>query len=109
MPTLKEISISDLKSALSKGVDLNILDIRTMDQRAEGFMVGSQHLSVYERRKAGDVHTFENLKLSKTTPIVVYCGGGELSKFAATLLHENGFDAYSLSGGYKAWLNDKNL
>jgi rhodanese-related sulfurtransferase len=29
-----------------------------------------------------------------------------LSKLAVTLLLENGFDAYSLSGGYKAWLNN---
>lgn len=106
MAMFKEISVVDLKRSLSNGLNFNILDIRTEAQRANGFIPDSLHYDVYERLKAGDNHAFENLALPKTTQIVAYCGGGELSKFAATLLLENGFDAYSLSGGYKAWTTD---
>jgi tRNA 2-thiocytidine biosynthesis protein TtcA len=106
MGIFKEISVADLGKSLSKGLNINILDIRTEAQRAIGFIPDSLHYDVYERLKAGDSHAFENLALPKTTQIVAYCGGGELSKFAATLLLENGFDAYSLSGGYNAWTTD---
>jgi rhodanese-related sulfurtransferase len=109
MSLFKEISVADLRKSLSKDIIINVLDIRTEAHRANGFIPDNLHYDVYERLKAGDSHAFENLALPKTTQIVAYCGGGELSKFAASLLLEKGFNAYSLSGGYKAWLNNQNL
>ena len=109
MSLFKEISVADLRKSLSKDIIINVLDIRTEAHRANCFIPDSLHYDVYERLKAGDSHAFENLALPKTTQIVAYCGGGELSKFAAYLLLEKGFNAYSLSGGYKAWLNNQNL
>ena len=109
MVIFKEISVSYLRKGLSKGLNINILGIRTEAQWAIGFIPDSLHYGVDERLKAGDRHVFENLALPKTIQIVAYCGGGELSKFAITLLFENGFAAYSLSGGYKAWLIYQNF
>ena len=36
-------------------------------------------------------------------PIVTVCARGRTSEIAAKLLRERGLDAYSLSGGMKAW------
>jgi rhodanese-related sulfurtransferase len=106
MAIFKDISVTDSRKSLSKGFNINILDIRTEAHRANGFMPDSLHYGFCKRLKAGDSHAFENLALPKTTQRVAYRGGGELSKLAVTLLLENGFDAYSLSGGYKVWLNN---
>lgn len=106
MAIFKKISVADSRKSLSKGFNINVLDIKTEAHRANGFMPDSLHYGFYERQKAGDSHAFENLALPNTSQRVAYRGGGELSKLAVTLLLENGFDAHSLSGGYKAWLNN---
>lgn len=43
-------------------------------------------------------------QFEKNRKIIVYCKKGEASAEAAELLRENGYEAYSLSGGYMAWL-----
>lgn len=106
MAIFKDISVADSRKSLSKGFNVNVLDILTEAHRANGFMPDSLQYGVYERLNAGDSHAFENLALPKTSQRVAYRGGGELSKLAVISLLENGFDAYSLSGGYKAWLNN---
>jgi tRNA(Ile)-lysidine synthase TilS/MesJ/rhodanese-related sulfurtransferase len=42
--------------------------------------------------------------ISESEKTVVYCKKGEISLEAAELLRENGIEAYSLQGGYMAWL-----
>lgn len=106
MAIFKEISVADSRKSLSRGFNISALDISAEAHSANVFMPDSLHYAFYKRLKAGDSHAFENLALPKTTKRVAYRCGGELSKLAVTLLLENGFDAHSLSGGYKAWLNN---
>ena len=43
-------------------------------------------------------------KFSKDKKLIVYCTYGEKSVDAAKELKEEGYDAYSLEGGYRSWL-----
>lgn len=45
-------------------------------------------------------------KLPKDKTIIIYCTIGRESIKLAEKLRENGYDAYSLSGGYMAWLKE---
>ena len=45
-----------------------------------------------------------NLTLDKDKPVVVYCRSGSRADVAAEALRASGYDAYSLEGGFVAWL-----
>ena len=45
----------------------------------------------------------DDLNIDKNNPVVTVCARGRLSQVAAKILSENGYDAYSLEGGMKAW------
>jgi glyoxylase-like metal-dependent hydrolase (beta-lactamase superfamily II)/rhodanese-related sulfurtransferase len=103
MATVKTIDTQTLSDWLATDKKVSILDIRPLSERTEWHIPQSIHLNVYENLKAGNRDAFDFLLLDKLLPIVTLCAGGNLSLFATELLSENGYDAYSLEGGMKAW------
>ncbi len=71
------------------------LDVRGADEYALGAIPGSVNLPLDELR--------ERLDEIAGTPVVVYCEVGQRGHTATTLLHELGFAARNLDGGYRAW------
>jgi rhodanese-related sulfurtransferase len=78
------------------------LDVREPDEVASGRIEGAVHVSL------GDLEA--NLdKLPKERPIVAYCGGGERSITAVSILQRAGFEAMlNLNGGIDAWTAEGN-
>lgn len=103
MATVKTIDTQTLSDWLAADKKVAILDIRPLSERTEWHIPQSIHLDVYENLKARNRDAFDFLLLDKLFPVVTLCAGGNLSLFAAELLSENGYDAYSLEGGMKAW------
>jgi len=99
----KEIDTNTLRSWLADGKAVSILDIRPVEERAEWFIPGSVYLNAYDKLKANNPDALHGLHLDKTVPVVTICAGGKTSLIAAGLLQEQGFEAYSLQGGMKAW------
>jgi glyoxylase-like metal-dependent hydrolase (beta-lactamase superfamily II)/rhodanese-related sulfurtransferase len=82
---------------------VTILDIRPLKEREEWLIPGSIHANVYDKLKANDPTAFDGIELSRTQPVIAVCGGGKLSVTAAERLLDNGYKAFSLEGGMKAW------
>ena len=92
-----EIGVAELEK-LNKE-DYVLIDMRSDFDRSYGFMPNSV------RMDAEDVADGKGLDKSKK--IIVYCARGELSIEVCDRLQEKGFDAYSLKGGYSAWLRNE--
>ncbi len=103
MATINEIDTHKLSDWLTEGKKVTILDIRTLEERNEWYIPNSIHANVYDSLNAGNSSALDDLVIDKSIPVVTYCGGGRLSKFAAEILTKKGFDAHSLKGGMKAW------
>lgn len=103
MEGINEIDPETLSSWIEEGKELTILDVRPIRERAEWYIPGSIHINSYDKLKAGRTDAFNGLYLNKNVPLVTFCAGGKISLVAANLLQEQGFEAYSLKGGMKAW------
>jgi len=73
-----------------------LLDVRTPDEHKRGFIPGSVNAPLDTLR--------EDLRLLGAGPFLVYCAVGQRGHTATTLLHELGFEARNLDGGYRTWV-----
>ena len=80
-----------------------LLDVRDNMAYQYGHIGHAKNLPLEELKKQIEKSELsEQFKQNKK--IVVYCKRGEASMEAAALLREQGVEAYSLAGGYMAWL-----
>ena len=89
-----EVTVRELEGWNAE--DYVLIDMRSEETRAYGMLPNAravlpEALSAFARENAGK-------------KLVVYCAHGEASLPAAERLRDDGFDAYSLKGGYLAWL-----
>lgn len=103
MEGVKEVNTDTLRAWLDTGKEVSILDIRPIQERTEWFIPGSIYYNAYEKLKANNPNALQGLHLDKTVPVITICAGGKTSLIAAGLLHEQGFETYSLQGGMKGW------
>ncbi|MCX7784513.1 MAG: rhodanese-like domain-containing protein [Meiothermus sp.] len=81
-----------------------ILDVRTNEERARGFIPGSVQIHVSQvPDRLGE------LPKAKDKPILVYCGTGHVSAVVAAYLRALGYtEVKNLNGGFRSWL-EQNL
>lgn len=89
-----EISAEQLKK-LNDG-EYAVYDIRSETDRAYGFIPGSVHTTADELEN--------NPSADRDKKIIIYCAHGVFSIDIADRLCEQGYEAYSLEGGYLAWM-----
>jgi rhodanese-related sulfurtransferase len=77
----------------------NIIDVREKADFRSGKIVGSKNIPAAELIKRVS-------ELDKSKPVVLVCSNGQQTAKLALQLKEQGFNAYSLSGGIAAWRND---
>ncbi|MBI3071255.1 MAG: molybdopterin-synthase adenylyltransferase MoeB [Deltaproteobacteria bacterium] len=100
---IREIKVADVKrvvDAPGNGEKPIILDVREGEEVAEGHLPGAIALprGFLELR-------IESKIPDKSTPVVVYCAGGNRSAFAARTLEEMGYgDVQSMAGGFGKWV-----
>lgn len=75
-----------------------IFDMRSEHDRAYGLIPGSRHVAEDE------LYAMKPDERTSGKKIVVYCAHGEFSLNPVESMRESGLDAYSLRGGYAAWL-----
>ncbi|VFS53034.1 rhodanese-like domain-containing protein [Budvicia aquatica] len=80
-----EISIGQVKAMIDSGTAPLVLDVREESEWNKDHIPGAQHLGrgVLER-------DIETRVPDKTTPIILYCGGGYRSALAAESIQKNG-------------------
>ncbi len=78
-----------------------ILDVRTREERAKGYIPGSVHIY------AGEVpDRLGELPRDKETLILVYCNSGSVSAVVAAFLQALGYkNAKNIAHGFKGWLD----
>ena len=95
---IKETDVPGYKEMLARGEKPVLIDTREDNEFAAGHVKGAVHLSrgIIER-------DIESKYPDKTTPMVLYCGGGFRSALVAENLGKMGYTgATSLDGGWKA-------
>ncbi len=96
---VRETNVQEVKKRLDTGEAFILIDVREESEWAKGHLPGAVHLSkgVIER-------DIENAVPAKTTPLVLYCGGGFRSALAADNLQKMGYtDVISMDGGWRGW------
>ena len=92
-----EITWDDVKTQEKDSYVL--IDIREYEHSALGMVPGAMAISFIE-----DVNKL--FELPKEKKIYLYCHKGELSIQAQELLQDAGYEAYSVTGGYYAYLEN---
>ena len=96
LPPIRQLSAPDLKALLDNGTALELVDVRTEEERAIAKIAGSRLLD----RAYHDALLLRD----RETPIVFQCHHGIRSQHAAEYFREAGFrNLYNLRGGIDAW------
>lgn len=79
--------------------NVQLLDVRTPDEYAEGHIAGAKNIDIYD----DDFISQATESLDKSKPVAVYCRSGKRSAEAARRLAERGYKVTNLEGGIIAW------
>ena len=95
-PQVRQLSAPELKAMLDRGVPLQLVDVRTEQERAVARLEGSRLL---------DQATHDSLlTMDRSTRLVFQCHHGIRSQAAAEYFVRQGFtEVYNLRGGIDAW------
>jgi monothiol glutaredoxin len=93
---IKQISAPELKAIIDSGMAIELVDVRTEEERAIARIAGSRLLDQAYYRHL--------LELDRATPLVFQCHHGIRSQSAAEYCLLQGFrNLYNLRGGIDAW------
>lgn len=93
----RDISSQEAKTLIDKNKSAFILDVRTLQERQQGYIAGSQLIPIdtIERRLA---------EIPKNRPIIVYCAVGSRSRVVAQGLSQLGYQqVYNMRDGIVGW------
>src|SRR5579862_8730473 len=92
--TLAQIELDPREVAawLADGRELQLVDVRTPDERDAGHIEGSRHIELVELSARA-------AEIERELPVVFYCRVGARSGMAASAFRASGFEAYSMRGG----------
>lgn len=88
-----------VRARLQQGERFQLLDVREVEEVAQGVIPGARHLS-----RAHFESRAEDVLPDKDAEVVVYCAGGVRSVFATRTLQELGYsNVSSMDGGFTRW------
>ncbi len=100
---VKLLSATEYKNALNKTTDNIIIDVRTGEEYASGYIPNAININVLDDNFLNQIN-----ELDKTKTVFVYCKVGGRSADAATILAKNNFkNVIDLKGGIMAWQANK--
>jgi rhodanese-related sulfurtransferase len=86
----------DPPEVADRGTDALLLDVREIDEWRAGRIAGAVHIPMAELpARLGE--------LAGDRPVVAVCRSGNRSAHVTAFLRAQGFEAYNLRGGMKAW------
>ncbi len=99
-PKIELIESADLKNLLSQQKDIQLFDVRTPKEFAEGTIGNAVNINFFE----SDFTTQMQQVAKKDQAIYIFCRSGGRSASAAEKLSKAGFKKiYDLKGGYLGW------
>jgi len=96
-----KLSVEQYQNKLAETPDVQLVDVRTPAEYAEGHIPGAINIDWRE----DDFMQQAEAQLDKSRPLLVYCRSGKRSETAAIALEKAGFDTYDLENGFLAWAN----
>lgn len=99
------INFQSFQQKFKSNQDLQILDVRTLEEYKSGYIPGALVLPVQDLDSSKDVSDILS-KLNKNEEVYVYCSaGGPRSQRATQILRALGFKkAYFIEGGIAKWI-----
>ena len=95
-PPIRQLSAPELKALLASGTAIELVDVRTEEERAIASIDGARLLD--------QSYHDELLLRDRETPLVFQCHHGIRSQHAAEYFRNEGFrNLFNLSGGIDAW------
>lgn len=79
----------------------NIIDIRSVENYNNNHMPGARNIP-YNK-----LLLEPNKYLNKNEKYYIYCRYGKTSQGLCRILRNQGFDVYSITGGYESWMLNK--
>lgn len=98
-----DITVVELKNILQEDKNIQLLDVRTPKECANGTIENAVEINV---TADGFIEQAVS-KLDTSKPVYVYCRSGGRSRIASNILVEKGYKVYNVKGGYIAWLDLK--
>ena len=97
--TFTDMSNAQAKELIANQAELQIIDVRTDGEVANGMIEGAQQIDIskpdFEKQLAS---------LDKSKPVLVYCHSGGRSKRAQSIMKEQGFtEVHNLATGFSRW------
>ena len=93
---IRQLSAPELKALIESGTPVELVDVRTDQERALAWIDGSRLLD--------QAYHEALLRMDRSTPIVFQCHHGIRSQQAAEYFRREGFqNLFNLQGGIDAW------
>jgi|SRR6185369_4973517 len=93
----RDISSAEAKAFIDKNRNVFVLDVRTPQERSQGFIPGSVLIPIDKIEKRLS-------EVPKNRPVVVYCGVGSRSRVVAQALSARGYpEVYNVRDGIAGW------
>lgn len=95
--TAKDITSREANSLISRNKNIYLLDVRTPQERQQGYIAGSVLIPIdtIEKRLA---------EIPRNRPVIVYCAVGSRSRVVAQALAKNGIsEVYNMKDGIYGW------
>ena len=94
----REMGVRELHANLEDGQEYIMLDVRSYEERNNGYIPGSEHVDfglLFFR--------IGNYVENPDEEFIVLCQGGARSTIAVKLLQDMGYKPINLAGGFGAW------
>lgn len=100
-PISKVISADEFENGIQSSTPINLIDVRTPEEIADGFIEGAILMNFNAPDFANQLKT-----LDASVPTFIYCRSGGRSGQTAKMLQDLGFkEVYDLKGGITEWVN----
>lgn len=93
---MKTITVKEVEQKLASGEQLNIIDVREVDEVKEGKIPSAIHIPL-------GLIEFRMHELDKNKEYVMVCRSGNRSGLAARFLESQGFTVINMLGGMMNW------
>ena len=93
---MKEITPQEVENRLNKGLNLNIVDVREVDEVAAGKIPGAINIPL-------GLLEFRMHELDKSKEYILVCRSGGRSGRATQFLDSQGFHVMNMTGGMLEW------
>lgn len=93
---MKEITATEVQQRLENGEQLNLIDVREVDEVKAGHIPGATNIPL-------GLLEFRAHELDKNKPYIMVCRSGGRSGQASQYLENQGFNVTNMVGGMLSW------